>query len=153
MLLRVHLWLTRSHLLLLIHIHTWLLVSVLLFISTLHLVWTSLVVLFPVLRVSSISHAASASSNATLSSASSLASSHVSLHAVIILTLHLVAVRLSHLESTLTTKLLTLFALTLYEIDQLSNIISLFFVSCLFQIVFGLPEINLQRFLVEVEAF
>lgn len=97
----------------------------------------------------------SASSTSTLevaSAATSLVTSEVLL-AILTLwsALHLTIVRLSHLHSTWS-KLLTLFALTLYEIDELGNVVPLFFISLLLQVIFSLPEVDLKWLLVEVEA-
>jgi len=38
------------------------------------------------------------------------------------------------------------------KVDELGNIVSLFLISCLFQIILGLPEIDLKRLLVVAEA-
>jgi hypothetical protein len=114
--------------------------------------WLS-VILVPVLTSTTVSLSASSASTLESSSTSLAAASHVHLAVVHLTTLVLVIVWLlsSHLHATLSIRL-TLFALTLHEIDELGNIISLLFISCLLQIILSLPEIDFKRFLVVAET-
>lgn len=105
-----------------------------------------------ILVVVSTSVVLAASSTSTLESSASLAASHVHL-SVVHLTLVLVVEWLlsTHWHTALSVSL-TLFALRLDKVDELGNIVSLFLISCLFQIILGLPEIDLKRLLVVAEA-
>lgn len=148
LLLRHHvLWLVScGHLLILHHVLThWLVWSLL-------MTWV-LIVLVPVLTVASVVWTSSASSSHA--SATSHATSLVLVVTTHLSWLHLVIVLLllwsTHLESTLSNSL-TLFALILYEIDELSHIVSLLFISSLNQFIFCLPEIDFEWLLIVAEA-
>lgn len=134
------------------HSHGFLLLAISLLLSWAALRSSSIVILVPVLRAATVA-LSSSSASALESSTTSLAASHVHSTVVHLTTLVLVIEwLLSHIHATLSSKGLTLFALTLHEIDELGNIVPLFLVSCLLQVILSLPEINFKRFLVVAET-
>lgn len=153
LLLRHHLWLlTWGHLLVLVHALSHHHVGTFLLSAISLLLWATWLSVILVVATSSLALSASSASALECSSATaSLVASEVLVAIVHLLALHLVIVRL--LSHDTWSERLTLFALTLYEIYQLGNVVPLFLVSCLFQVILRLPEIDLEGLLVVAEAF
>lgn len=146
---RHHWWLSWSHLRL-VHTLTHHSLGLLVLTVSLLLLWaTSVILLVSTTVILSASSASSLESSVTTSAAAS----HVHLAVIHLTTLVLSIVWLlsTHLHATWSIRL-TLFALRLDKIDELGDVISLFLVSCLLQIIFSLPEIDLKRLLVVTEA-